>query len=240
MHLRRLLPATALFALALPASAATKLDLSRYLAPPRMPGDFKVFAWSTGGTRTVTTLDVQPWRKGWAYLSESKLVGVPGGDSVSTYDSYLVSGKQLLGGSQFFEGFSIEVAKPSKGLKLTGSLGKVQRTKARATLFVNGQPAGAAARIGEWTPEGFETVTTPSGTYANALRARSFSGVGIFDGFSELVFLYEETLWYAQDVGLVKAQTVVETYEDRVLTETQKWIEQLASGSLGRVPFPAP
>jgi hypothetical protein len=239
MHLRLLL-ATALLALPLPAAAAaaTKIDLSPYLATQRMAGDFKVYAWSTGGTRTVTTLDVQPWWKGWAYLSESKLEGTPGGDSVSTYEGYLLPGRQLLGGSQFFESFAFVVAKPSKGLRLVTSLGKVQRTRSRAALLVSGQVAGAAARVGAWMAEGFETVTTPSGTYPDALRALSSSGVGIFDGFDEVIFVYDETLWYAEGVGLVKAQTTVETYENGVLTDTRKWTEQLASGSLGGVPFP--
>jgi hypothetical protein len=203
-----------------------------------MPGDFKVYAWTTGGTRTVTTLDVQPWTKGWAYLSESRLVGTPGGDSVSTYESYLIPGKQLLGGSQYFEDFDFVVAKPSKGLKLLTTLGKLQRTKARAALVVNGQVVGGVARIGEWMAEGFGDVTTPSGTYPGALRARALSGIGIFDGFDELVFLYDETFWYAEQVGLVRVQTSVETWENGVLTDTQKWTEQLASGSLGGVPFP--
>jgi hypothetical protein len=238
MPLRLLLLATALCALASPASAGTKLDLSPYLAPPRMAGDFKVFAWNTGGTRTVTTLDVQPWAKGWAYLSESRLLGTPGGDSVSTYDSYLIPGKQLLSGGQVFEDFEIAVAKPSKGLRLAGSLGKVQRTKARALVLVGGQVAGAAARAGAWMADGFETIATPGGTWPNALRALSSSAVGIFDGIGETIFVYEETLWYAEGVGLVKAQTSVETWENGVLTDTQKWIEQLASGSLGGVPFP--
>ena len=240
MTLRPLSLATALLLLALPASAGTKLDLSPYLAPPRMAGDFKAYAWTTGGTRTVTTLDVQPWTKGWAYLSESRLVGTPGGDSVSTYESYLIPGKQLLGGSQYFEDFDFVVAKPSKGLKLSTTPGKVQRTKARAALVVNGQLAGGVARIGEWMAEGFETVSTPSGTYPGALRARSHSGVGIFDGFDEVVFLYEEILWYAEGFGLVKAQTSAETWQNGVLTDTQKWTEELASGSLGGVPFPPP
>jgi hypothetical protein len=238
MRLRRLLLATALLALALPASAGTKLDLSPYLGVVRMPGDFKVYAWSTGGTRTVTTLDAQPWTKGWAFLSESKLVGTPNGDSVTTYEGYLIPGKQLLSGSQYFKEFDLVVAKPSKGLKLVTSLGKVQRTRARAALVVNGQVAGAAARIGEWMAEGFEAVTTPSGSYPNALRAHALSGVGIFDGSNEVVFLYDETLWYAEVFGLVKAETRVETWENGVLTDEQAWTESLASGSLGGVPFP--
>ena len=236
MHLLRLLLATAL--LALPASAGTKLDLSPYLGPLRMAGDFRVYAWSTGGTRTVTTLEAQPWAKGWAFLSESRLVGTPDGDSVSTYESYLIPGKQLLGGSQYFEDFDIVVAKPSKGLKLATSLGKVQRLRARATLVVNGGLAGGAVRIAEWMAQGFESVTTPSGTYSNALRAHSYSGVGISDGFDEVVFLFEETLWYAEQIGLVKAQTSAETWENGVLTDKATWTESLASGSLGGVPFP--
>ena len=238
MTLRRLPLAAALLLFALPATAGTKLDLSPYLSPARAPGDFKVYAWTTGGTRTVTTLDVQPWTKGWAYLSESRLVGTPDGDSVSTYESYVIPGKQLLGGSQYFEDFAIVLAKPSKGLKLLATPGKVQRTKARAALVVNGQLAGGVTRIGEWMAEGFETVTTPSGTYPDALRARSYSGVGIFDGFDEIVFLYEEIFWYAEGFGLVKAQTIAETWQNGVLADTQKWTEELASGSLGGVPFP--
>jgi hypothetical protein len=225
-------------ALALPASAGTKLDLSPYLGQLRMPGDFKVYAWTTGGTRTVTTLDVQPWAKGWVFRVESRLVGTPNGPSVSTYESYLIPGKQLLIGSQSFEDFAFVLAKPSKGLRLLGALGKVQRTKGRAALVVNGRVAGGVARLGEWMAEGFETVTTPSGTYPNALRARSFSGVGISDGISQVVFLYDEILWYAEGVGLVEAQTSAETWENGVLTDTQKWTEELASGSLGGVPFP--
>lgn len=238
MTLRRLAPVALLLALALPASAGTRLDLSPYLGQLRTPGDFKVYAWSTGGTRTVTTLDVRPWAKGWAYRSESRLVGTPDGDSVSSYESYVIPGKQLLGGSQYFEGFAFVLAKPSKGLKLSTTLGKVQRTKARAALVVNGQLAGGVARIGEWMAEGFETVTTPSGTYPDALRARSYSGVGIFDGFDEVVFLYDEVFWYAEGFGLVKAQTSAETWQNGALTDTRKWTEELASGSLGGLPFP--
>jgi hypothetical protein len=237
MSLPRLLLAAALLA-ALPASAGTKLDLSPYLGPLRMAGDFKIFSWDTGGTRTVTTLDVQPWAKGWAFLTESRLVGTPEGDSIATSESYLIPGKQLLRGDQHFEGFSFVLAKPSRGLKLVTSLGKVQRTKARAALLVNGQLAGGVARIGDWMADGFETVTTPSGSYPNALRALSSSGVGIFDGFDELIFLYDETFWYAEEVGLVKAQTSVETWENGVLTDKATWTESLASGSLGGVPFP--
>jgi hypothetical protein len=223
MHLRRLLLATAF--LALPASAATKLDLSPYLAPQRTAGDFKVYVWSRGGTRTVTTLDVQPWRKGWAYDSESRLVGTPDGDRISTYEGYVLPGKQLLVGSQFFEGFAFVVAKPSKGLRLVTSLGKVQRTRSRAALRVGGQVAGAAVRAGAWMADGFEMVTTPSGTYPNALRALSSSGVGVFDGSDDVIFVYDETLWYGEGVGLVNVQTTVETYENGVRTETQKWTE---------------
>lgn len=243
MTLRRLPLAAALLVLAnlvstLPAFSATKLDLSPYLGQLRMPGDFKVYTWSTGGQRKVTTLDVQPWAKGWAFRVESELTGTPDGDSVSTSEGYLIPGKQVLSGSQHFEGFDFVVSKPSKGLKLLTTLGKVQRTKVRAALVVNGQLAGGVARIGEWMAEGFEDVTTPSGAYPGALRARARSGVGIFDGFGEIVFLYDETLWYAEEFGLVKAQTSVETWENGVLTDTQKWTESLASGSLGGVPFP--
>jgi hypothetical protein len=240
MDLRRLLLVTALCALALPASAGTKLDLSPYLGQLRMVGDFKVYTWSSSGQRKVTTLDVQPWAKGWTFLVESELTGTPEGDSLTTSEAYLIPGKQLLSGSQHFEGFDFVVSKPSKGLKLLTTLGKAQRTKARAALVVNGQPAGGVARIGEWTAEGFETVATPSGTYPNALRAHSFSGVGIFDGFVEIVFLFDETFWYAEEFGLVKAQTSAETWENGVLTDTRKWTESLASGSLGGVPFPPP
>jgi hypothetical protein len=243
MHLRFLRRASALFLLASlagapPAFSATKLDLSPYLGQLRQPGDFKVYAWSTGGTRTVTTLDVQPWTKGWAFRVESELAGTPGGDSVSTFESYLIPGRQLLSGSQHFDGFDFAVSKPAKGLKLFTTPGKVQRTKAKAALLVNGQQVGAVLRLGAWIAEGFETVTTPSGTHPGALRARSFSGIGIFDGFDEYVHLYDETLWYAEELGLVKAQTRVETWVNGVLTDTQKWTETLASGSLDGVPFP--
>lgn len=61
-----------------PAAAGTKLDLSPYLGQVRQPGDFEVYAWSTGGTRTVTTLAAEPWAKGkgWAFRVESRLVGL--------------------------------------------------------------------------------------------------------------------------------------------------------------------
>jgi len=243
MALRRSALSTAILALsilasALPAFTATKLDLSPYLGQLRMPGDFKVYAWSTGGQRTVTTLAVQPWAKGWAFLVESKLTGTPGGDSISNYESYLIPGKQLLSGSQFFEDFAFVVSKPTKGLKLLTTLAKPQQTKAKAALLVNGLLAGGVQRVAVWGAQGFEAVTTPSGSYAGALRARAASGVRIVDGFGEHVYFYDETLWYAETFGLVKVQTQVESYENGVLTDTQAWTEELASGSLGGVPFP--
>jgi hypothetical protein len=221
-----------------PAAAGTTLDLSPYLGQVRAPGEFKVYAWSTGGTRTVTTLAAEPWAKGWKFRVESRLAGTPDGDSVSTYESYLIPGKQLLSGSQHFEGFDFWHTKPAKGLRLLTTLGKPQRTKSKALLVVNGFLAGGVLRRGAWVAEGFESVTTPSGEHPNALRARAFSGLGIYDGFDEIVFVYDETLWYAEGFGLVKAQTRVETWENGALAEAQKWIESLASGSLGGVPFP--
>jgi hypothetical protein len=223
---------------AAPALAGTKLDLAPYLGRVRMPGDFKVFTWSTGGQRTVTTLDAQPWSKGWAFLTEHEITGTGDADGVSTSESYLIPGKQLLGGSQHFEDFDFVVSKPSKGLKLSGALGKLQRTKSKAALVVDGMTVGDVLRLAVWMPDGFETVTTPSGTYPSALRARSFSGVGIFDGFGEYVYLYEDWLWYAPDVGLVKVETTVEYYENGAFVESVSWTESLASGSLGGVPFP--
>jgi hypothetical protein len=235
--------ASALFLLASlagapPAFSGTKLDLSPYLGQLRQPGDFKVYAWSTGGTRTVTTLDVQPWTKGWSFRVESELAGTPGGDSVSTFESYLIPGKQLLSGSQHFAGFDFWHARPAKGLRLVTPFGRPQRTKSKALLVVNGFLAGGVLRRAAWVAEGFESVTTPSGEHPNALRARAFSGLGIYDGFDEIVFLYDETLWYAEGFGLVKAQTRVETWQNGALEKTQKWIESLASGRLGGVPFP--
>jgi hypothetical protein len=220
------------------ARAATKLDLTPYLGLVRMPGDFKVFTWSTGGQRTVTTLDVQPWSKGWAFVTESVVTGTGDGDGTSTSEGYLIPGKQLLGGSQHFESFDFVTRKPSKGLGLSGALGKMQRLKSRAALVVNGAQVGVVLRLAGWMPDGFENVTTPSGTYTAALRVRSLSGVGIADGFGEYVYLYDEWLWYAAGVGLVQAETRVEYYEDGALVETRSWTESLASGSLGGVPFP--
>jgi hypothetical protein len=242
MALRRL-PLTlsliaAILTTAAPALAATKLDLTPYLGQLRMPGDFKVFTWSTGGQRKVTTLDARPWGKGWAFLTEQEVTGTADADGTSISEGYLIPGKQLLAGSQRFEEFGFVVAKPSKGLRLSGALGKLQRMKSKAALVVNGAQVGGVLRLAAWMPDGFETVTTPSGTYASALRARAASGIGVYDSLGEHVFLYDEWLWYADSIGLVKVQTSFEYWENGVLVESRFWTESLASGSLGGVAFP--
>lgn len=237
----RFLPLTLILlaALLLPspqALAATKLDLTPYLGQMRTPGDFKIYAWDTGGQSKVTTLEVQPWSKGGRLRTTEEITGTGDSDGVVTRESYLIPGRQLFGGSQFFEGISIEVSKPTKGLKLFGAFGKVQRLKSKAALVAaNGVQVGDVLRLGAWAAEGYENVTTPSGTYTAALRGRAFSGVGIYDAFGELVFFYDEVLWYAPAIGLVKVDTYFERWENGVRREARFWTESLSSYSLSGI-----
>jgi hypothetical protein len=223
-----------------PAHAGAKLDLSPYLGTLRMPGDFKVYALSMGGQRTVTTLDVQPTPKGWLGVFESTIAGAgPDYDGTSASVEYLIPGKQLLSGNEFLDGGIIFVPrKPAKGLRLLMTPGKPQRVKKKMAVVLNGVQIGIAERLGSWVDVGYETVSTPSGTYPNALLARALSSLAIQDGYGTYAYLWDQKLWYAEGVGLVHSEVSLRYYENGSLVRTDAWGEQLSSGSIGGVPFP--
>jgi hypothetical protein len=243
--LASLLPRTLLLALLLgwaaPSFAGTKLDLSPHLGGLGMPGDFKVFVRSDGGQRTLTVLQVEPWKKGWKEIVEEVVTGTADSDGTLLAEAYLIPGKLLLGGNESHSsGLAIVFRKPVKGLKLRVTPGKLQRTRQKGRLLVDGVEVATARLAGEWTTDGFETVTTPSGTYADALRAQARSVVTFEDRKAglELVQRSELTLWYAVGRGLVKKTTALQVYENGALLATDSWVEELSAGSSGGVSFP--
>ena len=213
-----ILLALALLGSATPGFSGEKLDLSPYLGNLREPGDFKVYSLSMGGQRTVTTLEVQPWSKGWLGVFESTITGAGAEyDGTSIAEEYLIPGRQLLSGSEFLDSGAIFfVSKPAKGLRLLVTPEKVQRFKKKAAVLLNGRQIGVAQRLGSWVADGYETVATPSGSYPAALRARAFSGLGIEDGFGAYVYLWDQTLWYTEGRGLIRSQVSLEYYENGV------------------------
>jgi hypothetical protein len=226
---------------AAPSLAAEKLDLSPYLGGTGTPGDFRVFSRSTGGQRKVTLLSLEVWKKGWKGVAMAEVTGAGDLDGTQLYEGYLIPGKQLLDGNVYFEnGLAIVLRKPAKGLKLWTTLGKAQRIKQKGRLQQNGVDVASSRLAGEWLAEGFETVTTPSGSYEEALRAQAVSLVTLENRrFGvKIVELDTTTLWYAAGVGLVKRVIAVEGYENGTLVFDQAWTEELSSGRSGGVPFP--
>ena len=173
---------------ATPSFSGEKLDLSPYFGVLSEPGDFKVFSLSMGGQRTVTTLEIQPWSKGWAGHYESTITGAGADyDGRSVFEEFLIPGRQLLSGRETLGGGVLFYPpKPAKALRLLATPGKAQRLKVKAALVLNGRQIGIAERRGSWVDDGYETVATPSGSYPEALRARAFSGLGL-DGRLRLV-----------------------------------------------------
>ena len=238
--LLRLLPTAALLSFATSSLAATKLDLSPYLAVTSLPGDFKVFVRSTGGERRVTVTDLAPWPKGWKQVTETVVSGAgPDFDGTVISEDFLIPGKQLLSGTELYSnGFRFFFKKPAKSLKLLGAPGKPQRIKQKGLLLLNGRGVGTIERRMSWTIEGFETVVTPSGSYPDALRAKAFAGLRLRGGGGELIELDEVTSWYAPGLGLVRMDVLAELWENGSLAAEEAWSETLGSGSVDGVPFP--
>ena len=245
MALRRLrnLLLFSLGALSLPlvASAAEKLDFSPYLASASLPGDFRIFARSTGGTRTETMLDVEPWRSGVREVIESVTSGAgPSFDGTSLFEGFILPGKQLLTGNEILDGQVLLFAKkPSKDLRLMGTLGKPQRIKKKADVISSsGVDVGDIQLLGAWVAEGFPGASTPSGAYPDALRAFSITGIRITSGpFTQYLYA-ERTHWYAAGIGLVQLTTHLEVFENGAFVESHDWTEELSAGKVLGIAFP--
>lgn len=221
-------------------SSAEKIDLSPYIGILGTAGDFKLFVRSDGGQRLVTLLSVQPWKKkGWQETVEASVVGTPSSDGTAVFEEYLIPGKRLYSGDEFFEGgITFSVRKPVKSLKLVVNPNKVQQLKKKTDLLLDGAKIGKTEQLEAWAVGGVEDVSTPSGDYLSALRALSSSGLEIEDGGNEFVFLVSQTLWYGAGIGLVRREVFLESYENGFLVDAQNWTEELVSGSIGGVPFP--
>jgi hypothetical protein len=231
LPLRVLFLLTALL-LAAPSLAAPKFDLSPYLGGVGTEGDFAVFVRSTGGERTVTLLEVEPWKKGWRQVTRSEVTGAGDlFDGVVLSESFLIPGKQLLSGSVLFDdGTAFFARRPARDLKLLVKPGKVQRLRQRAQLLFGDTRIGKVERRATWQMDGFETVETPSGTYEEALRARASSRMRLrIDKGDEVIELQELILWYAADLGLVRVDVDLEVHVNGSFEIAESWSEELSS-----------
>jgi hypothetical protein len=224
----RWLPFIALTLVAAPSGAGTKLDLSPYVAVLGSPGDYAVYALSTGGQRKTTLLAVEPWKKGWREVSETVWTGTDRDGGV-TREAYLIPGKRVLLGNEIpHDGeFAFFKKKPSKGLKLLTKPGKAQKLKSKARLLLSGVEVAKARWTGAWVDDGFETVTTPAGMFPDALRAQVSETTRIANRFQEVVVFSEATVWYAAGFGRVRTEEREEVYENGRLVDTRAWVEEL-------------
>ena len=209
-------------------SAGEKLDLTPYLGGVGTPGDFRVYAQSNGIQRKTTVSEITLWKDGWKRVLLQEFPGSEYGSYFTV--EYLIPGKRLYQSRDTFFGGIDKRPNPVKLLDLLVNPGAVQRS--RHTLrFRHGLPPPRFASIRfrtQWATDGFETITTASGTYPDALRSK----------LPKLVVVSATTAWYALGFGPVRLETVTEFYEDGELAGSGLWTEELVSGSLGGVPFP--
>jgi hypothetical protein len=201
-----LTPATA-------SAAGAKVDLTSCLAPGVQPGDVRVFETSEGSTLTQTVLDV---------------VSNDGKSSTTTVQTQLASyeptvceivskpGKSVNLGDVTVGDLSIEVKKPKRWYPLTAVPGRTYSSKVKGKAYRGGVEVGVALLSGDWQLVGFESLTTPGGSFsdtAHVVVQRRFS-VGL--GKSEPSFVQESDveLWCVDGVGIVAASYTFRLFEN--------------------------
>jgi len=221
-----------------PSWVGKKLDLSPYLGNLGTPGDFKVFSFKDG-ERRVTVLDVTPWKKGWREVVESTITGADEANGTAFFEDFMIPGRQLLSGSELYDdGLRLYAKKPAKGLKLLVDPRKPQRLKQKTLLFLGDAKIGTARRQAVWTIVGVDDVSTPSGSYPNALRAVSVSGLHLRAPPEDVVYTWNVVSWYAKNVGLVRTEVDVEVTVNGIPQLPDSWDEELLSGRIGGLDFP--
>jgi len=226
-----------LLLLAPPASAGAKLDLTEYLAPASVVGDFKTFSVDNGDERRFETVEVQILPQGrfevTEFRSNGELIGgsagivVPGRKSVSTG---LASGPVL-----------IRWKPPGVRRPHRVAPGRLVKARGGGRAEVNGVKIGSASLRASALLVGFEERVTPPATYPDAARFEETSALRVKDRvMGRLIEVeVEATSWYAPGLGLVALRERTRTFVDGVLEEdTGDLTMHLVEGTIEGVPIP--
>ena len=220
MSCRRWIPFLALAALLLPRLvSAERVDLTEYVAPMPLAGDWKEFDLDDGAERRLDMLSVSPWKKnGWSAVGTSMETGQP---AVASAEA-VVPGKKLLLGGIASGDLALLFSRPQRQMKLQLEPGRIERFRMSGRALLSGQNIGRGRFAGTYQLLGFEDVTTPVTSYSMAARVsimatllvRVRANGNVVEGTEQLTF------WYAEGLGLVAGEEAISIFVNGVLMDT--------------------
>lgn len=223
--------------LAPPASAGSKLDLTEYLAPASVVGDFKTFAIDNGDERRFETVEVQLLPQGRFEVTEFRL----NDELIGASAGILVPGRKLVSTGLVSGPVLIRWKPPGLRRPLRVAAGRLVKARGAGRAEVNGVKIGPASIRASALLVGFEELVTPTATYPDAARIEETSLLRIKDrAMGRLIEArFEGTSWYAAGVGLVALQERTRTFVDGVLEDdTGDLFMHLVEGTIEGVPIP--
>lgn len=209
----------ALAALLLPALAfAERVDLTEYVAPAPLAGDWKAYELDDGAERRLDFISVSPWKKyGWQAVSTVLETGLP----VTTAVQAVVPGKKLLFGGIASGDLAVVFSRPQRQMKLRLEPGKIERFKVSGRALYSGQPIGRGRYSGTYQLVGFEAITTPVTSYAMAARVAIAATLLVTASNGNVVEGREQlTYWYAEGLGFVAGEESLSIFVNGALMET--------------------
>lgn len=218
--------------------AAAKVDLEAYLGDVPMVNDEKTFT-SELGDFTDHVISVAPSPKRTLVVTDQI-----DEDSEVTELEVIVHGKKLLVGTTVvFDGtdqITFFVPKPKKSVAFKLKQGKAYPFSRSSKVFLNGVKVAKAKEYGKVTFLGFEEVTTPLGTFADAAHFMRTQNLRIKSHGQRVEFKDVIESWIVAGLGGVRFIQSEEIFENKVLVETIPATEYLFDhGTIDGEPYPA-
>jgi hypothetical protein len=210
-----------LLLLAPPASAGAKLDLTEYLAPASVVGDFKTVAVDNGDERRVETVEVQFLPQGRFEVTEFQL----NGEIIGATAGIVIPGRKLVSTGLVSGAVLIRWKPPGVRRPLRVAPGRLVKTRGAGRAEVNGVKIGTASIRASALLVGFEE------TSSIRLKDRVMGRLIEVEA--------DATAWYAPGLGIVATRERMRTFVDGVLEEDTGDQEMyVVEGTIGGLPFP--
>jgi hypothetical protein len=193
---------SAALALSVPSFAGSKVDLTAYVIPQPVAGDFKVFEFGDQVSRRISVLSVSPWKKrGWQAVLSQEETGLATG----ALRQFVVPGRKSLIGEVAAAELAVDFTKPTRLFKLRTLPGKLNRFRMSGTAYFGGNPVGRGKYSGTWQLLGFQDVATPTADWMGAARIHLAGSlrIKIRENGNVVQAFVERTAWFAEGVGEV-------------------------------------
>lgn len=231
-------PHLVLLALVVAAPSAAQQepdDLSVFFGPGMFVGDLRVFREDNGDRFESRLQSLKPW-KGTG--QKAKFLRLTNGRKTGTSTLYSKNGKAY---PETYKSRAIKVV-PKKLAPISSGrrtrLGRKERFSYENRVLRRGKPFASEKLKGSSKPRRIESISTPKGEFASALRIETseVSTIRYEQVDDRVVVKTTGTSWYAEGFGLVRRKSRTRTFVNGKLEEdTGTRIVWLEDGTLDGV-----